>query len=351
MHKVIEMKKISVAIATYNGEEYLWEQLTSIGNQTVLPDQIVISDDHSTDRTASIITRFMSEYESKIGEIIFVQNESDTGITGNFENALSHSDGFYVFLADQDDIWLPEKIEEMIKIMDSSDAVLSYSNAEVIIKSGNEFVKTGELLFNGSKSEIVKVVNDNNSFLLNHAGENCFIQGMCTCVRGDFLKKIYPFSRIRNHDDWIESCSLVFGKVIEINKVLAYYRIHENNNVGIQSHVKQSRLSKINKLKKYNKNSIESIRSQHQFWTEFSDVLSKNDINIDDLPVSPISEFYKDKRIHHILGNRIKGTIKLYDIYKSGLSSSYSRPVLIRDLYLLWGLSKEKKEKILENSL
>jgi hypothetical protein len=95
---------ISVCIATYNGEKYIKEQILSILAQLSTKDEIIISDDGSTDHT---ITKIL-EISSPIIKIVYNQNEH--GYTANFENALKNAKGNFIFLSDQDDIWEPNKV-------------------------------------------------------------------------------------------------------------------------------------------------------------------------------------------------------------------------------------------------
>ena len=100
--------KISIALATYNGEAFLQDQLQSFEMQTRLPDEIIISDDNSTDKTLKILQNFKLE-TSIIVKI--VNNNLGQGAVRNFNNALTHTSGDIILLSDQDDIWLPNKIE------------------------------------------------------------------------------------------------------------------------------------------------------------------------------------------------------------------------------------------------
>ena len=98
---------ISVCMATYNGQNYLKEQIDSILCQLGRDDELVISDDHSTDKTQEIIKAYTDS------RIRFFENELAKGVTHNFENALNKSAGDIIFLSDQDDVWYPNKIKEM----------------------------------------------------------------------------------------------------------------------------------------------------------------------------------------------------------------------------------------------
>lgn len=102
---------ISVCMATYNGQKYIKEQIDSILCQLGAGDELVISDDHSSDSTVDII----KSYSDK--RIKFFYNDLKKGVTHNFENALLKSQGDILFLADQDDVWLPGKLDKMVGFM------------------------------------------------------------------------------------------------------------------------------------------------------------------------------------------------------------------------------------------
>ena len=94
----------SICIATYNGEKYIKEQLNSILSQINEDDEIIISDDGSQDKTLDVIQEITDS------RIVIIKNDSRRhGIIGNFQNALKHANGEYIFLSDQDDVWCKEK--------------------------------------------------------------------------------------------------------------------------------------------------------------------------------------------------------------------------------------------------
>ena len=106
-------------MATYNGQEYVKEQIDSILCQLGKDDELVISDDHSVDQTQHIIETYTDP------RIRFYENELAKGVTHNFENALKKSKGDIIFLSDQDDVWYPNKIKEMVAFLQDMGLPLS----------------------------------------------------------------------------------------------------------------------------------------------------------------------------------------------------------------------------------
>ena len=120
---------ISVCIATYNGEKFIVEQLKTILSQLTDFDEIIISDDHSSDCTLSLIRSFRDP------RIKIYLNENDKGYTSNFENALKKATGEIIFIADQDDIWKKDKVDISLNYLKKYDFIVS--DACIIDNSGN----------------------------------------------------------------------------------------------------------------------------------------------------------------------------------------------------------------------
>jgi glycosyltransferase involved in cell wall biosynthesis len=119
-------------MATFNGETYIKEQVDSILCQIGDTDEIIISDDGSTDKTLDIINSYHDP------RIKVFQNKNTHGYTHNFENALKKSTGDYIFLSDQDDVWLPNKVSTMLPYLKSDNLVLCdayITNEKLEIKS------------------------------------------------------------------------------------------------------------------------------------------------------------------------------------------------------------------------
>ena len=122
--------RISVAIAAYNGERFLGEQLESLANQTRLPDELIVSDDRSTDRTVDIVRCFAARAPFSVRVL---PNDRNLGVNRNFDRAVAACTGDVVFLCDQDDVWLPHKVAEMSALLARHDKVgLVISNSEMV---------------------------------------------------------------------------------------------------------------------------------------------------------------------------------------------------------------------------
>ena len=125
---------ISVCLASHNGEKYIKKQIDSILSQLSSQDELIISDDGSTDLTLSIIHRYKDErikllhYKQDVSVLRKKHSKQFYLATKNFENALKNAKGDYIFLSDQDDIWLPDRVEVMVNSLKKNDCVMCNLN-------------------------------------------------------------------------------------------------------------------------------------------------------------------------------------------------------------------------------
>lgn len=200
--------KISVCIATYNGEKYIQQQLESIISQLELDDEIIISDDGSNDSTLKIIRSFHDRR-------ITLLEANFKNPTYNFENALNHAKEKYVFLADQDDIWMPEKLNTMIYYLQTYDLVLS--DNQIIDKNGQKLHDSFFALNHSKAGKFHNIIK--NSYI-----------GCCMAFNRNILLKSLPFpADIPMHDWWIGMVAESCGKPCFIPEQLVLYRRHSSN--------------------------------------------------------------------------------------------------------------------------
>ena len=128
-------KLVSIAMATYNGEKYLRKQLESIYNQTYKNIEFIVCDDRSSDKTVKIL----QEYQNKYGLKFFI-NEQNLGFVKNFEKAASLCTGEYIAFADQDDVWLPDKIEILLSEIGNNSLICS--DAKLIDENNNQVAES-----------------------------------------------------------------------------------------------------------------------------------------------------------------------------------------------------------------
>lgn len=203
------VKLISVCMATYNGEKFVADQIKSILNQIDVDDELIISDDNSTDSTVKIIQQFDDS------RIKLVKNLKG-GIVNNFENSLKNARGDFIFLSDQDDVWRSNKIKVVVSYL-RNDYDLIVHNATV---TNANLKSSGESLFGH--------YNSRPGFIIN-LYKNNFV-GCCMAFRREILDVCMPFpSYLPMHDSWIGLISTLRWRVGFIDDELIYHRRHNFN--------------------------------------------------------------------------------------------------------------------------
>lgn len=209
---------ISVCIATFNGEKYIKKQLLSILCQLSKEDEVIISDDGSTDNTIQIIEQLN---DSRIKILQHKKNRykgyssSHKYSSSNFENAIKEAKGEYIFLSDQDDIWELYKVEKMLEALSEKNIYLAISNYSLI---DTDDVMIRRKIFDK------KPISSNNFINIIKTP----FHGCCMAFKKEMLKKILPFPfGLVLHDNWIGF--LAKGHIKYIEEPLVLYRRHDKN--------------------------------------------------------------------------------------------------------------------------
>ncbi len=213
--------KISVALAAYKGENFIEEQLSSILSQLNPLDEVVVSDDFPEGKTKEVVMKLAHD-DSRIKYI----TGPGKGLIMNFENAIKHCTGDFIFLADQDDVWLPDKVEKVTeKLILGADLVLH--NA-MVTDSDLTVRDTSFFSSHGSKTGY-----------LNNLVKNSYM-GCCMAFRKELTEKILPFpENLPMHDQWIGLIAEKTGRICLIDKPLILYRRHGGNMTGGKTSLKQ----------------------------------------------------------------------------------------------------------------
>lgn len=218
---------VSVCMATYNGARYLREQVDSILKQLGEEDELIVSDDGSRDDTIGILKGYNDN------RIHVFPNNNRKGVVGNFENALRQAKGEYIFLADQDDVWLNGKVEECVVVLQNADLVVTdcyVTDDNLNITEPSFFESRGSR--KGFWKNLVR-----NSYL-----------GACVAFRADLLRIVMPFppNLPVYHEGWIASLADITGEVIFSDFKGIFFRRHENNT---SCTAKETRLSRYSQLR------------------------------------------------------------------------------------------------------
>jgi glycosyltransferase involved in cell wall biosynthesis len=217
---------LSIALATYNGEAYIGKLLDSIIHQTRLPDEIIISDDASTDSTLKVVEDFMRLSPIPIR---LHRNQERVGSTPNFEVAIRACNGDIIFLCDQDDVWYPEKIARIEEcFVNDKKAGIVFTDANVVNK---DLCPYGTKLWERIKfspREQKNIEIDPLMVLLKHY----VVTGATMAFRSSFLDFILPIPKVWTHDAWIALMVGFSSHFIALPVPLIAYRQHSNNQIG-----------------------------------------------------------------------------------------------------------------------
>jgi Glycosyl transferase family 2 len=219
--------KISVALCTYNGEQFLSRQLVSIQQQTRTPDELVVCDDCSTDRTIEILHDFAA---SAAFPVRITRNEHNLGFVANFERAIQLCQGDLIALCDQDDIWYLNRLERSLQEFTAHPEVgFVFSDADIIDQQDHltgmrlwtsfGFVgKRKQQMFMGDYTVLAK---------------NRFVTGATVMFRSRLRQHCLPVGTGWLHDEWLVATAAAISEVRPIDTPLIQYRQHASQQVGL----------------------------------------------------------------------------------------------------------------------
>lgn len=223
--------RLSIALCTYNGERFLQDQLESFVAQTQLPDEIVICDDCSTDRTAEIIRSFAKTAPFPVR---FFENESNLGYIKNFERSIALCGGDIIFLADQDDVWVVNKLEKFAAEFSSDEKVgMVFCNGELVDENLAPLASDAwEVRLLNEKKR--KKIREGNGFPI--ILKDNVVSGCMMAFRAEYRNILLPIpTDIHNviHDYWIALLMTVITKVKPLSEKLVKYRQHNQQQIGL----------------------------------------------------------------------------------------------------------------------
>jgi len=212
------MKRISVAMISYQGAKYIEEQLDTILVTLGVEDEVIVSDDGSTDGTREIL----AAYQEKDARVRMIDGPK-RGVKANVENALRACEGAYIFLADQDDIWMPEKVSCVMRAFEQEGVCLVVHDAVVTDGTCENVVLESFYSLKGSGAGVFKNI-----------WRNTYI-GCCMAFKRELLEEVLPIpDYIEMHDQWIGVINdqLKRGTSFIPDKLIKYRR-HGNNASGM----------------------------------------------------------------------------------------------------------------------
>ena len=227
----------SVALCTYNGQRFLAEQLASIAAQTRLPNELVVVDDASTDRTLQILHSFSrsAPFPTRVLEL-----PVNIGSRGAFERCIRATQGDLVALCDQDDVWYSDKLETMTEVfVSNTDVGLVFSDADVIdargARQGYTAWATDQVAFRGNRRADFSAETAFTMLL-----EGNLVTGAAAAFRGRYRDLVLPFPSLDSsdgpwklHDGWIAVLLAAVCRVWPEDRALLAYRLHADQQLGL----------------------------------------------------------------------------------------------------------------------
>ncbi len=248
------MKLVSIVIGTYNGAAYISEQLESIIHQTYTPLEIVIADDASNDNTVDIIKKYCKKHDN----ITLHAFKNNVGYIKNFERGIALATGDYIALSDQDDWWMPTKIEKLMNHIQPYDLVYcdSVFVDDALHDLGNSFSQTKNLIGPGTP--------------LNLLIDNC-VSGHASLFKKSLYEKAIPFPDLIPHDWWLAYVATTENNIFYLNEPLVKYRHHQNNIIASTKKTKNSKKRKKSKQVKF----TEKRKRINNFYNQCPDSLKE----------------------------------------------------------------------------
>lgn len=201
---------ISVAMATYNGARWLGTQLNSFATQTRLPDELVVTDDGSSDDTAEVVAAFAATAPFPVR---FVRNPRRLGFNGNFAHAIGLARGEIVFISDQDDAWYPDKIERVMALISTPGCLCVVNDQAIADAQGQE---TGSTLLANIRSM--------------GRPDGWYGPGCCTAFSRALMRVVAPMpGDVVAYDHWINALAEAMGVRRILDVPLQMYRRHGGN--------------------------------------------------------------------------------------------------------------------------
>ncbi len=255
-----DVPSVAVILATFNGERFLREQLDSIQGQSILPDELVIYDDASTDSTVAIIKSFAKRTNVNVK---LIEGNLNNGISRSLGLALAASESDLVFICDQDDIWFSNKISSVLKIFCSN-------HGERTLCCIHDAMIVDEKLSVTSMSLLSNVE-------IARGSREDFVSGCCTTMRRKFAEIVFPVPGNQEftigYDEWIHLAAKWLGGRMVIGEPLIYYRRHISNLSS--AFVYKANVSLRDRLSHYWMSALKAVRGEElNTWLRTLDYLA-----------------------------------------------------------------------------
>lgn len=248
--------KVSIAMATFNGSRYLYEQLESIRTQTMKVDEVIICDDRSNDNTVDMLQEYIKKNNLENSWKVYV-NDKNMGYADNFHKALQLARGDFIFFCDQDDVWCKDKVEKVVKVMQENENIkLLCTDYSPLVSSENAPSISNRVMkkmkMDGSLDKIQ--LNPQNIYIAS--------LGCDMCIRKSFRDQIEPFWIDGwAHDDYVWKTSQCVDGCYIYHEALLQRRLHADNVSMKKMHEHESRVKFLKELAKANTGMLQFAKS------------------------------------------------------------------------------------------
>lgn len=284
----MEPIQVAVLLATYNGEKYLEEQITSILNQKDVEVELYVHDDFSKDNTLKIIEKLSESYPDQIK---IINSAANLGVVKTYQFLLDQVVADYYFFSDQDDVWFDNKIINEVNMM------AEFNNQPSLVYSDLEIVDSDLNVISESMFSHMNVKNTNQL-------EKLLVQNVITGNTVGFNRKLRDLvinsfrmdsKHVLMHDGWLGLVAASYGKLLFLDRATVKYRQHGNNVVGARkSHF--TRIFQIEKLRKAVLNTILQAKILNEKMKNYNHTDAKTIRLIDEyakiLECNPVQRFF-----------------------------------------------------------
>lgn len=329
---VLARPTCSVALCTFNGEEFLPAQWKSLLDQDQQPDEVVICDDESTDGTVALLRQFAAEAPFPVR---IVENKKRLGYNKNFEQVMQHCTGDLIFICDQDDCWFPEKISTMCRYMaDHPEARLAFCDAWVTDEQLQgrqsrfwEWIRFDKATQERWKAgESMEVMLDGNR-----------VMGCATVIQREFLNTLLPIPDIVPgyiYDGWLGLVAAACGVIHFIDQPLQLYRTHTQQQVGVRPEEPKERIRLRDRVARHRVKKLAPLRDKQAQLATITQLLAERVPNAPGLPqlhrrlehftMRSCLPHFRVRRLLPVLNSLQKGNYKRY----ADVSANWYAPYL-----------------------
>jgi len=266
------MQSVDILLATYNGSRYLSQFLESLDGQTYRQWRLIVRDDGSSDDTVEKLIAYSNNHKGKVSIISDCRN---IGVIQNFSELISHSTGDFIFFADQDDVWCPNKIS---LTLDFARSINNINERPVLIHTDLMVVDENLKVISDSFWDYQGLHPDRGSNLKDLMVQNV-VTGCTMMVNRKLLDIAAPIpNSARMHDWWLALIACTFGEIYFLQEQTILYRQHDNNDVGAKHYSFSSAIGKLSDINRIRGSLSLTVAQAKAFLDRYSCAIYSEDV-------------------------------------------------------------------------